>query len=160
MSFQYDIAYHLHCQLTLQSGRHVRLVALDQEMSYAGLLEGVPNAKSNDWYVERSLQAAQRRCVEGAEPHLIPPVRRDFLREPGDMRPIIEARPYWIPEWLPMVRCIGSFRSSVTSRNPDRDVSALVVVWFQDEYGPPLQDPALGHLLAMDWDALATDYIL
>ena len=156
MSLQYNVAYHLHCQLTLQSGRQVTLEALDQKMSYAGLLEGTPDAKTNDWYVASSLHVAERHCVEGASPHLIPPARRDYLRRPGDMRQIIEARPYRIPEWLPMVRCIGSFKSSVTSRNPDRHVSVLVVVWFQDEYGPPLQ-PVLGELQAVDWDSLASD---
>ena len=157
MSLQYNVAYHLCCQLTLRSGRQVTLEALDQEMSYAGLLEGVPDAKTNDWYITSSLRAAERRCIEGTKPHLIPPARRDFLREPGDMRQRIEERSYRVPEWLPMVRCVGSFKSSVTARNPDRHVSVLVVVWFQEEYGPPLQEPALGRLLALDWDSLATD---
>jgi hypothetical protein len=157
MSLQYNVAYHLRCQLTLRSGRQVTLEALDQAMSYAGLLEGVPDAKTNDWYVASSLRAAKSRCLEGAEPHLIPPARRDYLRERGDMRQLIEDRPYRVPEWLPMVRCIGSFTSSVTARNPDRHVSVLVVVWFQHEYGPPFQEPALGQLLALDWDSLATD---
>lgn len=157
MGLRYNVAYHLHCELTLRSGRTIALQSLDQAMSYAGLLEGVPDAKTNDWYIECSLRAAERLCAAGAKPLLIPPARRDFLREPGDMRQLVEERPYRIPEWLPMVRCIGSFQSSATARNPDRHVSVLGVVWFQDEYGPPLQEPALGHLLAMDWDSLASD---
>lgn len=157
MSLQYNVAYHLRCELTLRSGRTITLKSLDQEMSYAGLLEGVPDAKSNDWYIECTLRAVERRCVEGAGPHLIPPVRRDFLREPGDMRQLIQERAYRVPEWLPMVRCIGSFQSSVIARAPDHHVSVLVVVWFQDEYGPPLQESAMGQLLALDWESLATD---
>lgn len=157
VSLQYNVAYHLHCQLTLRSGRQVTLEALDQVMTYAGLLEGVPDARTNDSYVGSSLRAAERRCVEGAKPLLIPPARRDFLREPGDMRQLIEDRPYRIPEWLPMVRCVGSFQSFVTARNPDHHVSVLVIVWFQDEYGPPIQVPVLDRLLALDWDSLATD---
>jgi hypothetical protein len=157
VGLQYNVAYHLHCQLTLQSGRTITLEALDQAMSYAGLLEGVPTARSNDWYIESSLRVAERLCVEGARPHLITPPRRDYLREPGDMQRIVDDHPHRIPEWLPMVRCIGSFKDVVTAREPGRDLSVLVVVWFQDEYAPPIQEPALGQLLALDWNSLATD---
>ncbi|MHC5536784.1 hypothetical protein ACYOEI_00755 [Singulisphaera rosea] len=157
MGLQYNVAYHLRCQITLQSGRTITLEALDQEMSYAGLLEGTPDAKTNDWYIESSLRVAARRCVPGARPHLIPPSRRDYLREPGDMRPIVEHSPHRTPEWLPMVRCIGVFKDVGTARDPDRDLSVLVIVWFQDEYALPIQEPALDQLLALDWDSRAFD---
>jgi hypothetical protein len=141
----------------LRSRRTITLEALDQQMTYSGLLEGTPNAKSNDTYIELSLRTAARLCVEGAKPHLIAPNRRDYLREPGDMRRVVEERPYWTPEWLPMVRCIGSFKDVVKARDPNRDLSVLVVVWFQDEYAPPILEPAMSQLLAIDWNALATD---
>lgn len=157
MGLGYNNAYHMHCELALRSGRVVTLQALDQEVSYAGLLEGVPDARSNDWYVERSLRAAGRLCAAGAAPHLIAPARRDYLREPGDMRGYVEERPRRIPEWLPPVRCIGLWQGGVTARHPERHVSVLVVVWFQDEYGPPLAGPARDALLALDWEALASD---
>jgi hypothetical protein len=157
VDLQYNIAYHLHCQLSLRSGRTITLEGLDQRMTYAGLLEGTPDAKWNDGHLERALQEAERHCVHGAKPHLILPPRRDYLREPGDMRQIIEEFPYRIPEWLPMVQCIGSFKDVVTARDPTRDLSVLVVVWFQDEYALPIQQPALGQLLELDWQSLATD---
>ena len=73
------------------------------------------------------------------------------------MRQVIAERPYRVPEWLRMVRCIGSFQRSVTPHHPDRHVSVLVAVWFQDEYGLPFLEPGLGQWLAADWDSLATD---
>lgn len=73
------------------------------------------------------------------------------------MRQIVEDRPYRIPEWLPMVRCIGSFKDVVTARAPGRGMSKLVVVWFQDEYAPPITEPVLSQLLSLDWASLATD---
>src|SRR3954447_25826053 len=57
VGLRYNVAYHLHCQLTLRSGRTITMEALDQELAYAGLLEGVPDARSNDWYIESSLRA-------------------------------------------------------------------------------------------------------
>jgi hypothetical protein len=157
VELQYNVAYHLRCQVTLQARRTITLEALDQEMTYAGLLEGTPDAETNDCYIESSLRVAERRCVPGAKPHLIPPARRDYFREPGDMRRIIERSPHRTPEWLPMVRSIGSFKDVIKAREPDRDLSVLVVVWFQDEYTLPIQEPALGQLLSLDWDSLAVD---
>ncbi len=157
MELQYNIAYHLRCQIVMQSRSTITLCSLDQEMSYAGLLEGTPDSKTNDWYIESSLRAAQRHCAEGAKPHLISPPRRNYFREPGDMRPIIERSPHRTPEWLPMVRCIGSFENVKTVRDHDRDLSVLVVIWFQDEYAMPILAPALDELQSLDWDSLALD---
>jgi hypothetical protein len=157
VELRYNIAYHLRCQLALRSGRTVTLEALDQRMTYAGLLEGTPDAKSNEWHIKHALREASRHCVLGAKPYLIPPSRRDYRREPGDMQGIIERSPHRTPEWLPMVQCIGSFYDVVKARNPARDLSVLVVVWFQDGYALPILEPALSHLLTIDWESLAID---
>jgi hypothetical protein len=157
MDLQYNIAYHLHCQMTLNSGRTITLEALTQEMTYAGLLEGMPDTESNDWQIRNLLRKAETHCVRGAKPHLISPTRRNYLREPGDMYRAVEWFPHRVPEWLPMVHCIGSFKSVITARDPSRDLSVLVVVWYQDEYALPIQQLAFGQLLSLDWESLATD---
>jgi uncharacterized protein (TIGR02996 family) len=154
---RYSTAYHLHCQLPLRSGRTITLEALDQAMTYAGLLEGTPSRESNDRDVEYALREAERYCVAGARPHLIPPPRRDYLREPGDMERVVARSPHHVPEWLPMVRCIGSFKDVVKARDPDKALSVLTVVWFQDEYALPIREPALSRLFELDWEALAVD---
>jgi hypothetical protein len=62
------------------------------------------------------------------------------------------------PEWLPAVQCIGSFHCyQPTKRHPENDCSGLLIVWFQEEFAPPIQEPARSQLLDVDWDALATD---
>jgi hypothetical protein len=63
-----------------------------------------------------------------------------------------------VPEWLPEVRCIGVFESSVTTRNPQMHLSVLPVVWFQDEFALPIREPALGQIREMDWESLAADF--
>jgi hypothetical protein len=158
VELQYDVAYHLHCQLVLPSGRSITLESLNQRMTYAELIAGVPDARVNDWEIKCALQEAQRFCIDGAAPHLLSPPRRSYLRKPGDMDPIVKQRPYRTPEWLPMVRCIGSFKSFPPSRDASKHGSFLVVVWFQDEYAPPIREPAIGQLLAIDWEALAADF--
>ena len=157
MELMYQVAYHLRCGLPLRSGRRITLEALDQRMTYAGLLEGTPCRESNDRTIEYALREAERYCAAGAKPHLISPPRRDNLRRPGDMQAIAAWARHRVPEWLPMVRCIGSFKDVIKARDPARDLSVLVVVWFQDEYALPILEPALGQLLAVDWESLATD---
>jgi hypothetical protein len=153
----YEVAYHLHCGVLLRSGRKITLEALDQRMTYAGLLEGNPDREANDRTVEHAMREAQRHCVAGAKPHLIGPPRRDYLRRPGDMQASTGRARRRIPEWLPMVRCIGSFKDVVPARHPEKDLSILVVVWFQDEYAPPIQEPALSQIQGLDWESLAED---
>jgi hypothetical protein len=157
VELHYNTAYHLHCEFVLRSGRKITLVALDQKMTYDGLLEGVPDARTNDWYLEFVRKEAARRSYRDLTPHLISPVRRDYCREPGDMAQLVADRPYRIPEWLPMVCCIGSFKDVNAARDLQKDLSVLTVVWFQDEFALPILEPALGQLRALDWEVLASD---
>jgi hypothetical protein len=48
MELDYNLAYNMRCQLSLRSGRTISLEALNQRMTYSGLLEGTPDARSND----------------------------------------------------------------------------------------------------------------
>lgn len=158
MSLQYSDAYELRCQLTLASGRTITLERLDQQMTYSGLMEGTPNAKSNNMFINWEFRTAAKQCVAGAEPYLLPPRRRDYCRKPGDMQRLVEARPHHVPEWLPAVRCIGTFNSSVIRRNTQNHMSTLVVIWFQDDFALPIQESSLQQLRSLDWDAVATDF--
>lgn len=155
MSFIYDASYHLHCQFVLKSGRTIILEGLHQEMTYAGQIEGIPNAESNDRHVEATMRTARSAALRGATPHLIPPRRRDYLRMPGDMAEIRSS--HHLPEWLPMVTCVGSFKDVQPVRDHEKHLSVLTVVWYQDEYAPPILEPALGRLLGLDWQRLAED---
>src|SRR5262245_9612650 len=128
MQLEYNVAYHLHCQVVLRSGRAITLEGLHQTMTYAGLLEGTPDAESNDWHMNGALRDPMENSMRGVKPALISPPRRDYLRSPGDMARI--GSPHHIPEWLPMVTCIGSFKSITTARDSSKDLSVLTVVWF------------------------------
>lgn len=120
MSLTYSGSYHMHCMLTLASGRELVLDKLVQERTYAGLLEGLPDSRSNNQHIERVLAHAQADCVPGALPFLVTPPRRDFLRTPGDMA---KSRSEWrVPEWLPQVTCVGQFYSLEHARDPSKAV--------------------------------------
>ena len=139
-------------QLTLQSGRKITLQRLDQRMHYADALMGAPNARTNREHIKVALEEAGRFSASEISPHLSPPITRGYRREPGD-----SPRMSGVAEWLPDVRCIGLFHSFPACK-PENFYSALVVVWFQEEYAFPIEESALSELLALDWEALATDF--
>lgn len=154
MSLRYDASYHMHCGITLESGRTVTVDMLLQSRTYGGLLEGVPDARANEWHVERAMRTALEHCVEGASPHLIAPVRRDYLRTPGDMSHRSSVR---VAEWLPMVTCTALLKDTTPVREGCPGFSWLTIVWFQDEFAPPILEPNLAEITRLDWTALATD---
>jgi hypothetical protein len=158
MNLLYSRAYHLHCQLTLNSGRSITLARLNQVRTYAGLLEGTPNADSNSMIIEGSTRNAQK-LANGALQVIAPP-RRDYFRQAGDMSGIASRKRGWIPEWLPMITCIGSFESIGNLRDPNMDLSVLTIVWYQDEFALPILEPALSQILALDWEATAKEVSL
>jgi hypothetical protein len=45
----------------------------------------------------------------------------------------------------------------VQARDKSKDISVLVVVWFQDEYALPIREPALSLIRDLDWESLAAD---
>jgi hypothetical protein len=152
---EYDVAYHLHCLVKLSSGRAILLEELRQRQTYADLIEGVPFALVNDRIVSRAVDAARDLSLGGADPFLVAPDRRDFLREPGDMDDVVTLGQR--PEWLPMVRCIGVFKSPEPAMNHGMDASYLTIVWYQNEFAPPIDDPVVEKIKAIDWDRLAAD---
>ena len=150
MSLDYDVANHVHCDLRLDSGRVISLRSLEQDLTYAGLLEGAPTKRTNDAKIDAALRVPSSRPLKTV---LLPPERRDYLRRPGDMADV--HHPFGAPEWLPMVRVVAVFRSLGTGSHPTR-ISSLRVVWFQDEFALPIGASALKHLQAVEWDLLAT----
>jgi hypothetical protein len=49
---EYDPIYHVTCRLQHESGRELILNQLEQSQTYAGMLEGVPDKKANDWGID------------------------------------------------------------------------------------------------------------
>jgi hypothetical protein len=130
-------------RITLGSGREVSLCQLTQELTYAGLLEGVPNRKLNKMQVD-GLVAKWRKLQPV---HLVPPVETP-----------IEWRQPWPfgsePAKLPTVTCIGRFWSDtfITGDHP----TTLTIIWFQNEFAMPIDPAVLAKIIGLHWDALAT----
>lgn len=139
--FEYCASLHGHVQLTL--GSIVTTVRrLEQERTYGGLLEGIPNARLNDRILDPIRRASQGRGFYFVEPR-----RRDYLGTPGDMADV-QTVGGGHAEWLPMVHV-----SMTLQAGP----SWVVVRFYQDEFAPPLDDGIGAALQALDWYRQAED---
>jgi hypothetical protein len=134
-------------ELMLTSGRHIRLMELSQELTYEGLLEGLPTAERNahklQWLPTSKIAGSSLRA------YLVTPVQRP-----------IEYRgkyPFGTPQELPRVTCIGRFTSLDTARDASQDYSSLRIIWFQDEYAFPIDPEVLPQILAVPWNDVAHD---
>ena len=142
------------------SGRSLILRHLLQTLHYSGLTEGCPSEKTNNWHIDAAIDRAQKCQYTIGTPYLIEPTRRDYLREPGDMDRMRNS-PFpksfgKYPEWLPVIECIGCFKSSSTTGNVMND-SFLTIVWFQNDFARPIPEDILERILSLDWDSLSTD---
>ena len=157
----FDNAYNVHCSLRLISGREIILDRITLSRTYAGLLEGTPNERSNDLSIKWAMDRVRRDAPQG-QLHLIEPERRDYFRHPGDMQSVLDRqqeRPLelkHIPEWLPQIECVAEFHSIGPVRDSTKDASSLTILWYQNDFG--LDEVSIERLRNVDWDQHATDW--
>ena len=153
-------------QLALRSGRTIKLVRLQQSLTYAGLLLGQPHRRHNAALIARLLEEARRLEYGGHPPYLVPPVVTAFeprrpsprvLRALGARpRLAVDGEEFHEFERLPAVASMGVFDSGELQRSGSREpYSSLIVVWFQDLFGPPIAEPVRTHIEGLDWERLA-----
>jgi hypothetical protein len=142
--FDHVAAYHCDVGL-LVGGYQVHVTHLEQRLTYAGLLEGVPSARENDRLLE-----PHRRAAASPGTYLVEPSRRDYLRRPGDMESIRRHLPSRVPEWLPMV-LVAMTLEGPGLRDPAGGRTSLRIVFFQSAFAPPLDDDVAAVLRQLDW---------
>ena len=146
---------YLHCKITLSSGRSIFLEKLYQQQTYAGFIEGFPNKTNNNRQIEFVVEIARKMDDNESDVHLVSPERYSYLRQMGG-----KEKDFFndkSTEWLPMVACVGIFKSDAIARNPKKQESRLTLVWYQDEFGPPIDEGVLERIKAIDWNSLAVD---
>ncbi len=139
------------CDVTLLSGREIRLMELQQSWTYEGLLEGLPTDRMNKRHLDGLLSERRGKPYPQGPVHLIVPTERPI--EYSADRPY----PFGTPAELPHVTCIGRFESRAVAREESCYYSGLVVIWFQDEFAYPIDPGVMEKLRALDWERLAVD---
>lgn len=137
-------------QLQLHTGRFLYLRELRQWELYEGLLEGVPTSEMNRRRLER-IAAEYRGKAYGSDPLLIQPSENLFEWSRD------EPYPFGKPATLPEIVCVARFDSLEPARDPDKELSGLGVIWFQNEFAFPIDPVVLDRLMAIDWERYAVD---
>jgi hypothetical protein len=151
--------------IELNDGTPILMEKLDQHLTYAGLLLGVPNERTN-----RNILDAVRRNEEArvGKPHVIEPrlipftvkQQRLLVDSAGRRRPRGSVEGV-IGERLPRVTCIGVFRCPATIGRDARDqlfgYSAATLVWFQDAFAMPISPDIHAEIRALEWAAVTID---
>jgi hypothetical protein len=128
--------------LTLDCGREVMLDAFDYSRTYAGLLEGRPNAEMNDRIIERAQTAREESWGKRAV-HVIPP----DVDATDPAHPALP--PVLLRAWLICFQPV----------DPAFMGSELVVVWFTtDCHTEPIADVVFRAVRGLPWEQLAYDF--
>lgn len=132
--------------------RTVYLQALQQTLSYAGLLEGLPTKEMNVRIIERVLKEPANQIYD-VPPYLVPPTEN-----PIDYKGYGSRYPFGTPAQLPSVLCVACLESLNPTTDSTCYASGLVVIWFQNDFALPIEDEILHHLSQTDWNSHAGSF--
>lgn len=137
-------------KLIVDTDLEVSIDTLYQAKTYGGLLEGVPTKRLNDQIIERVKNKA-REMAHGIMPvTIIEPKTRKILG--------LENNVFGKSIALPGVYCIAEIISSQTFKDPSKDGSGLMVIWFQDTFAWPIQEDVLQELQKLPYKQLCGEF--
>jgi hypothetical protein len=131
----------LNLEFKLKDGRQIFLEMFLESKTYAGLLEGKPDAAVN-----RDVLNSHASCAKTMWPN-----------EPY-VTLGIDSYKSRLAETLPGIICAAQFISYEPAVDPKRAGSSLVVIWFQEEMFPLLQGENADWLKDVAWKQVARDF--
>jgi hypothetical protein len=147
-------------ELTLDSGRTLRLLALNQYRTYEGHMMGRPTTEGNKRDLEQLVTRHTQPKGYGV-PYLIKPTETPLTDRRSKARsaaPAMGARSVprsdprdGTPARLPFVTCIARFTSGTLANDSDGGRLVLRVIWFQDSFAFPIDPLVITQLAAIDW---------
>ena len=147
-------------EFTLDSGRTIWLVALNQFGTSGGRMMGHPTSESNQRDLEQ-LVARHTQPEGDGVPYLIKPVETPLKvrrSKPRHCTPdtwarmLLRSNPQdGTPARLPRITCIARFTSGTLANDSDGGRLVLRVIWFQDAFALPIDPLVITQLAAIDW---------
>jgi hypothetical protein len=160
---------HAPFLIRLTDDRPVVMDRLLQHRTYSGLLVGLPQECHVPMLIEGVVESARRSFGETPEPHVIQPRLIDYecqtrasrLDRNGTLTAVGEQAARVTGRRLPLVTCIASLMCPVTVHPPKGAgvfaKSVATVIWFQESFGPPLEEEEWQRLQSLDWNNIAID---
>ena len=154
--------------IKLTDGTPIVPTAIDQHLTYGGLLIGLPDERVNNRLIEEARPAAEARFGNACTPHVIEPAlipyavkqQRYAVKSNETAEPRGEAHEM-SGQRLPRVTCMARFRCPATI-DPAREneffgYSMTSLVWFQDTFAMPIAPDVLALIRALEWKSIAVD---
>jgi len=115
------------------------------------ILEGYPNEYLNQRSIENAIEVAKKIH---SNPYLFSPKETPLdvdVKLPSILGKAAE---------IPGIACVAYFRSSALTKGDDAPLyeSYGALVWFQDDYGLPIDKEILEKIKNLSWESIATEY--
>jgi hypothetical protein len=135
-------------EIVLSSGRSISAEKIYITRTYAGLLEGRPNERSNRFHLN-GIPDNMTRLFGKWPVYIVPP---QFRTEPGDSGDPLFPKVSWMPEMELAASFVGD---GITA---DSVLSILTIVWHQESLAPLMCDAVRAHLVTLPWEKLAAEF--
>lgn len=136
-------------KLIVDQDLEVTIKSLSQAQTYGGLLEGAPSEAMNKQIIDRVMDKAQQLGY-GAPVYLIKPNTKKLLGQENNLIGKAIA--------LPDVYCIAELSYPNTFKDPAKDFSTLMLVWFQSDYAFPIQEHILTEITQLPYRKLCGEF--
>ncbi len=117
-----------------------RLIRLEQQLVYAGLLEGMPTRERNDQLLEGLAQPGTHILVPEQTP----------LSYQGTY-------PFGEPAALPRVQCAARLQGQGFT-DPVLYESTGTLIWFQEDWAMPIAPGILEETQGLEWSSFAREW--
>lgn len=135
--------------IIVEKDKYLNLIALYQERTYAGLLEGLPTDRMNKRILEGLPDKIKKHFDSYTPFYVIPPEETPI--------PYKGKYAFGTPVSLPYVMCMAELSYHRPVNQTNKDGSVLNIVWFQNTFVFPIEETIQKKLLEFQWSKYALD---
>ena len=140
-------------KITLNSNRIITLTEIYQDITYSGLLEGLPTKIMNKEIISKV--KAHKKLWSSTVPLIIMPVETQITVSSEKKKFYDNMGEGWDPMSLPRISCITDFESDPVDNK--FMFSYLTIAWFQNDWAMPIEKRILNQIKCINWNKYAVD---
>ena len=145
--------------LKLNDGTDIHITSINQEKTYAGLLEGSPNSNMNERIISDALKKSDE--ANGTNRTVVIPPRLENLEDASSPHKRLYEKFYKKKvrlEAMPRILCCATLESYNYAKDSNEDCSSLHVIWFQENFAFPIEEAVIEEIKKLKWSELAYDW--
>jgi hypothetical protein len=150
-------------QIIINSGITINLQNLEQNLTYAAVLQGIPWGPYYKGFVDSQVRwFKEERKRNGIENSAYVVIEPEVLSLPVSKEVCASMQSFYDVESVSIapVACRGRFEYHKPVREEKQDGSELTIIWFQNEFMAPMPDYVIARIKQIDWEAVADNFLL